>query len=117
MQLRKGSYLILTPGKSQALDVSTMSRIEKYPSNDPLVSVTGEPEAGVAPANKIRRQAYRHPCPEIPKLIIARKGGIGGVARSKGGGLTETSRGVGGTPSGGANKMTGSLSLAKSKFR
>jgi hypothetical protein len=117
MQLKKGSYLILTPGKSQALDVSTMSRIEKYSSNDPRVSVTGEPEAGAAPANKIRKQAYRHPFPEIPKLIIARKGGIGGVARSKGGGLTGTSRGVGGTPSGGANNMTGSLSLAKSKFR
>jgi hypothetical protein len=117
MQLKKGSNLILTPGKSQALDVSTMSRIKKYASNDPLVSVTGEPEAGVAPANKIRTQAYRHPFLKTPKLIIARKGGIGGVARSKGGGLTETSRGVGGTPSGGANNVTGGLSLAKSKFR
>jgi hypothetical protein len=107
MHSKKGPYLMLTPGNSQAFDVSTMFLIKKYSSNVPLVSVTGEPEAGVAP-NKIKRKpACRHPLKEMLRPSTTRKGGEGGVTRSKGGGLPEGSQSVGGAPPGGVGTIRG----------
>jgi hypothetical protein len=91
MHSKKGPYLMLTPGNSQAFDVSTIFLIAKYPSNVPLVSVTGDPEACVRPSQQRRNPACRHPLKDMPKLSTARKGGEGGVTRNTGGGLPDGS--------------------------
>jgi hypothetical protein len=107
MQSKKGPYLIFTPGKSHALDVSTISLIAKYSSNVPRVSVTGEPEAGVTPTKKKRNPACLHPLKDMPILSTARKGGAGGVIQRKGGGLPEGFQSKGGAPPGGVGATVG----------